>query len=164
MVHTSSTFHNTIHLLPCLHSPQIKRFHNRSCPLQLRRIVRWGCKLLNNPSPYSRRWLLPSHNRRITKITLNKEYHLLITDQHIIRANCVEPALHGSTHTGFIFIGAHTGGGGWWGNCWDYTVWVGREEMVCKFLELGVGAADVPELSRAEFGEVGLGWKLVVCT
>lgn len=101
--------------------------------------------------------MLASDDRAVAEITFDKEDHLLIAHENVVGADSVQPALHRSLDSHFILFSTDTSGSKRRRNGRYKGVGVGRDEMVGKLDEFGMGASYIAELSGAELGQVCLG-------
>jgi hypothetical protein len=90
---TSSLLHNLLEFLFCLHCTKIECLDNWSSRSKLRGIVWWWRKLLDDLAPHASRRLFPAHDRAVSKVTLDKEDHLFVSNEDVIAAHNVQPPL-----------------------------------------------------------------------
>ena len=91
---TSPGFYHPVNLLTGIHSPEVEKLYDRPGVMKLRRIIWWRCKLLDNFSPHPSSWLLHSYHGAIPGVALHKKHHFVISHQHVVTTNIIEPSLH----------------------------------------------------------------------
>jgi hypothetical protein len=94
-----------------IHGTEVEQFNSRSSVRKLGGIIGWRSKLLQNLSADASSWLLSLNHGAVTKVTLNKEHHLIILHQHLISADVVEPSLHQGLDSSLILVGTCSGRG-----------------------------------------------------
>ena len=145
-----------------LETPSQFATHHRPRLVQLRSIIwRWSELFQYFPSHACCRLLHPN-NRRVAKVTLNKEHHLFIAHQHIIPTYTVQPPLYRSFDSRLVFVCTGTCRREAGRHSRDKGFRIGRNEVLRELDELGVCTADVAELCSSELGKVGL-LVLVLC-
>jgi hypothetical protein len=153
---TSTRLDELVNLLAEVHGGEIKGLDNRTSLEQLGSVVGRRSKLLDVLATNASGGLLAPDDGAISKIALDEKDHLVVTHEHVVGADVVQPALHGSLDTYFVLVGTSTGSRDRRRNGGDKSVGVGRDQVVGKLDKLRVGASDVAELGGAELWQVCL--------
>lgn len=139
-------------LLFCLHCTQVEGLDNRSSSSQLWRVIRRRRKLFDDLASNTSRGLLPPHNRAVSKITLDKENHLLIADEYVVATDYVQPPLYRCLQARLIFLGASACRScGWW-YCGHDGLRTRGDQVLAELHEFRVYSSDVAELGSPELG------------
>jgi hypothetical protein len=142
--------------MSCIHCTKIKQFYNRSSLLKLRRVIGWGCELLDDLSAYSGCRLFSLQHRAVPKITLNKKDHLVIPHQNVVCANVIKPPLERCLDAGFILVCTSTGRCQRRWYCRYKGFGIRGYQVIGQLHEFGVGSSDIAELGSSKLWKVGL--------
>lgn len=145
-----------VDLLASFHGMKIEKLHNRPRFCQLGSVVRRWCKLLNVLPPHTSSRLLAPDDRAVAKITFHEKDHFLVTHEHLVSTNDVQPSLYRGFDAGLILLGAHASRGDSRGNGGYEGLRVRRDQMFLQLHEFGVETPDIAELGGAELGKVRL--------
>ena len=136
--------------------PKIEQLDGGASSLELRSVIRWWRKLLQHLASHASSRLLHAQNRAVSEVALDKQHHLVILDEDLVAEDTIEPPLHRSLNPKIILISTCASRSHGRRHGRNESFRVGRDQVVGKLGELGVSAANIAVLSRAELGNVGL--------
>lgn len=127
---TSSCFDYTLKLLASIERTEVEHLDYGPGFMQFWCFIwRWS-ELLQYFSSHTSGWLLHSHDRRISKITLHEEDHLFISHEHVVSTHIVQPPLYESLDSCFILVRAGSSGGQCGRHGRDKSFGVGGDEVL----------------------------------
>lgn len=140
-----------------IHSSEVEHLHNWPSALQFWGIIRRRRELLQDLPSHSRCRLLHPNHWTVTKITLDKQNHLIILYQNFVAQYAGEPLLHGRLNSDFILLGSCPSGRDWRWDRWHQCLWIGRHQVFSQFDEFGMGSSHISILCGPEFRDICLG-------